>query len=138
MDQECGSPSKDAPITDNGCGSPSKEAPITDNGCGYPSKEAPITDKGCDSPSMETPITDKGCVTSPQDMSITSAGSSLPTTKEVLCDHIHTIVQTMTPAHADKITGMLADCSNEQLLTLLQDQTLLKHRVQAALMAIHR
>lgn len=71
-------------------------------------------------------------------MSTSKSKSSLPSTKEVLCEHVYAIVKSMTPIYATRVTGMFSELSEKELLDLLQDKSKMAARVDLALRAIRR
>ena len=67
-----------------------------------------------------------------------SSKAVLPSTKEVLCEHVYAAVKSITPKHADVVTGMLSELTEKDLLDLLQDKARMASRVDLALQVIQR
>lgn len=65
-------------------------------------------------------------------------GRLLPSTQEVLLDHLHSLVSEVTPQHAGHVTGMFSTMTSPQLMAVLGDRALLNDRIQAALTALDR
>nr|XP_002736721.1 PREDICTED: uncharacterized protein LOC100367271 [Saccoglossus kowalevskii] len=64
--------------------------------------------------------------------------SDLPTTTEVLGEHLYSLIDPLQPQYSDKITGMLLELGNEEVIQLLQYPELLKKRVWAAMEVLQR
>lgn len=60
-------------------------------------------------------------------------GGRVPSTKEVLLEHLYMVVLSMQPAEAAQITGSYAHLQETQLLQLLTNKALLTERVQESL-----
>ncbi|XP_077986828.1 uncharacterized protein LOC144441161 [Glandiceps talaboti] len=59
--------------------------------------------------------------------------SHLPTTREVLGEHLYSVIQPLQPDYADKLTGMLLELGNEEVVQLLQYSDLLRKRIDTAM-----
>ncbi|XP_072016933.1 uncharacterized protein [Amphiura filiformis] len=64
--------------------------------------------------------------------------SALPLTKEILGEHLFSKVESSHPESADRITGMLLEAGNEQVMAMLEDDNLLAMCIKSALKVIHR
>ena len=62
----------------------------------------------------------------------------LPLTKEILGEHLYSKVEITHPDSADRITGMLLEAGNEQVMAMLEDPNLLAVCIKSALKVIHR
>ncbi|XP_070532772.1 uncharacterized protein [Ptychodera flava] len=64
--------------------------------------------------------------------------SSLPTTKEILGEHLYCAIEALQPQHAERLTGMLLELDNEEIIQMLQYDDLLKKRLQVAMEVLQR
>ncbi|XP_071482393.1 uncharacterized protein [Diadema antillarum] len=54
-------------------------------------------------------------------------------TKQVLGEHLFSKVTELHPEKADRITGMLLEAENEDIMKMLEDDSLLRRRIEGAL-----
>ena len=62
----------------------------------------------------------------------TAKSASLVTEKQTIGEQLYKIVEHVQPKHADKITGMLLEMSDEDLKALMENHAVLKGKVQQA------
>lgn len=60
----------------------------------------------------------------------------LPSTKEVLCEHVHAIVKAKVPDLSEKVTGMLMECSIKMLTSMLEDENVMNQNINQAVKAL--
>ena len=68
-------------------------------------------------------------------MMLHSSGALLDT-KQVLGEHLFSKVTEVHPGKAERITGMLLEAENEDIMKMLEDDSLLRRRIEGALRVI--
>ena len=56
----------------------------------------------------------------------------LPDAKQILGEHLYTRVEELHPEQAARITGVLLEAGNQEVMRMLKDEELLKRRVEGA------
>jgi len=81
----------------------------------------------------QTPVTQVPPPVQAPDFQTSLASAAPEQQKQLIGERIFPLVQQLQPAAASKITGMLLEMDNEELLMLLQDQSSIEEKVSEAL-----
>ena len=65
-------------------------------------------------------------------------GAGLPSTHEVLSEHVYAVVHDLVPEYADRVTGMLLECPVSEVMAVMSDKAVLRQRVTMAVAALRR